>query len=152
MKLLPIQEVLEANHIFINHPACEESLQHTIALYKKTGYFPPWIAYYVEEEDKLIGSASFKAAPREGTIEITYGTFRQFQHQGLGTLICKELVRLALEADPTLKVRARTSPEKNYSTKILRKNGFELFGTSWDEEKGQVWEWEYRYATPFSSS
>jgi [ribosomal protein S5]-alanine N-acetyltransferase len=145
MKLLPIQELLEDNPDFINHPDCMESLQMSIDFYKKTGYFPPWIGYYVQQEDKLIGSAAFKGAPKEGAVEIAYGTFPQYQHQGLGTLICKELVRLALEADPTLKIRARTLPEKNYSTKILRKNGFELFGTSWDEQDGQVWEWEYRY-------
>jgi ribosomal-protein-alanine N-acetyltransferase len=144
MKLLPIQKLLEDNPDFISHPDCKESLQLSIAFYKKKGYFPPWIGYYVQQDGKLIGSAGFKGAPQDGQVLISYGTFPQFQNQGLGTRICQELVRLALEADPTLKVRARTLPEKNYSTKILRKNGFELFGTSWDEEEGQVWEWEYR--------
>jgi len=34
-------------------------------------------------------------------------------------------------------------PEESYSTRILKKNGFVHLGTIWDDDDGDVWEWEY---------
>jgi [ribosomal protein S5]-alanine N-acetyltransferase len=39
---------------------------------------------------------------------------------------------------------ARTLMEENYSTRILRKNGFECLGIVNDPDDGDVWEWEYK--------
>jgi RimJ/RimL family protein N-acetyltransferase len=74
--------------------------------------------------DTLVGSAAFKGKPKEGRVEIAYGVFPHYQNQGIGTEICGQLVLLALETDPTVIVTARTLPEENYSTRILRKNNF----------------------------
>jgi hypothetical protein len=35
-------------------------------------------------------------------------------------------------------------PEENASTSILKKNGFVMLGTVWDDEDGNVWEWGYK--------
>jgi hypothetical protein len=53
------------------------------------------------------------------------------------------LVDLAIKTDADLIVTAQTLAEENFSTKILRKNGFRLLGSVIDEEDGAVWEWEY---------
>jgi len=49
-----------------------------------------------------------------------------------------------LAKDRSVRITARTLPEKNYSTRILEKNNFVLLGFVTDPEDGEVWEWEYK--------
>ncbi|MFD2571816.1 GNAT family N-acetyltransferase [Spirosoma soli] len=144
MKLLPIQQTRLDNAHFIGNPDCEPGLSMTIDFFNRVGYVPPWIGYFVELDGKLVGSAAFKGQPKAGRVEIAYGTFPAYQNRGVGTEVCKQLVRLALQADPLVTVTARTLPEESYSTHILRKNKFICLGTVWDEEDGDVWEWAYQ--------
>ena len=144
MTLLPIKQTLAENEDFGNDPLCKESLGMCIEFYKKVGFNPPWICYYVKENEELVGSAAFKGQPMYNTVEIAYGTFEKHQQKGIGTKICKQLVELSLATDPSVRITARTLPEKNYSTKILEKNNFILLGFVNDPEDGEVWEWEYR--------
>jgi [ribosomal protein S5]-alanine N-acetyltransferase len=143
MELIPIKEKLEENQIFANDPLCQDSLYMTLDYYRVVGYSPPWIGYYVKKGEQLVGSGAFKGRPLHGKVEIAYGTFERFQHQGIGIEICKELVTLSLKTDPSVKITARTFRETNYSTKILEKNGFTCCGTVIDQDDGEVWEWEY---------
>ena len=144
MHLIPINEHIEDNKEFTNNLLCEESIYMTIDFYKKVGYKIPWIGYYAKQNEILVGSAAFKGQPQNGTVEIAYGTFEPYRHRGVGTEICKLLVELALNTDPALKITARTLPQKNFSTKILEKNGFEFSGIVNDPEDGDVWEWVYQ--------
>ena len=144
MTLLPIKETLSENETFANNPLCKETLGMCIEFYKRVGFNPPWICYYVEENDELVGSAAFKGRPINNTVEISYGTMENHRQKGVGTRICKQLVGLSLAADPSVRIRARTLPEKNYSTRILEKNNFVLLGFVTDPEDGEVWEWEYK--------
>ncbi|MBD2701840.1 GNAT family N-acetyltransferase [Spirosoma sp. BT702] len=144
MNLLPIRQTLAENSQFLNEPDLEVGLPMTIEFFDRIGYTPPWIGYVVNLNDTLVGSAAFKGKPKDGRIEIAYGVFPRHQQKGIGTKICGQLVRLALQTDPSVIVTARTLPEPNYSTRILEKNDFVLLGTVWDEEDGDVWEWEYR--------
>ena len=107
------------------------------------GFNPPWISYYAEDNGHLIGCAGYKGAPKNGQIEIVYGTFPQHQQKGVGTRICRKLIELALLTDPSVNITARTMPENNYSSRILQKNNFQLMGTIMDEEDGVVWDWRY---------
>lgn len=115
-----------------------------IDFYKRVGFTPPWICYYAEENGELIGSAAFKGKPVNNTVEIAYGTMEHCRQQGVGTRICKKLVEVSLQTDPSVRITARTLPENNYSTKILKKNNFVLLGIVFDPEDGNVWEWEYK--------
>ena len=142
MKLLPISPNLDENEQFRDHPDCRESLPMSIEYYRITGYQPPWITYFAELDGTIVGNAAFKGAPRENKVEIAYATFPKFRRQGVATRICESLVKLAAETDPEIRITARTLPEENYSTSVLRKNGFVLNGTIWDEDDGEVWEWE----------
>ena len=144
MKLLPVKRTLEENPDFANNPLCKETLTMCIEFYKKVGFNPPWICYYAEEDGELIGSAAFKGKPINNTVEIAYGTIEAYRQQGVGTRICRQLIDLSLATDPSVRITARTLPENNYSTKILRKNNFILLGTVNDPEDGDVWEWEYK--------
>jgi RimJ/RimL family protein N-acetyltransferase len=141
MELLPIKENLNENIEFTNNPACLESLQMCIDFYKRVGFQQPWICYYAQQNGELVGNAGFKGKPIDGKVEIAYGTMEPFRQQGVATLICKTLVELAIKTDPSVIVTARTLPEHNFSTRILRKNNFQFAGTLIDPEDGEVWEW-----------
>ena len=144
MKLFPVKRTLEENNEFANNPLCNETLGMCIEFYKRVGFSPPWICYYAEENNELVGSAAFKGRPINNTVEIAYGTFENHQQKGMGTNICKQLVELSVASDRSVRITARTLPENNYSTKILEKNNFVLLGPVIDPEDGEVWEWEYK--------
>ncbi|QHT71564.1 GNAT family N-acetyltransferase [Rhodocytophaga rosea] len=151
MKLLPIGKTLEDNQDFLAHPDCCESLSMSVDFYNRIGFNPPWIGYYAQQEGKLVGAAGYKGKPVNNTVEIAYGTFPAFRGKGIGTQICRELVLLALQTDPMIRITARTLPENNESASILKKNGFVCLGTIWDEDDGNVWDeddgnvWEWEY-------
>ena len=144
MELLPIKEHLHENEQFAANPDCNDSLGMCIDFYKRAGYNPPWICYYVQLDGQLVAAAAFKGKPVDNKIEIAYGTFPQHQNKGVGTKIADTLIKLALKTDPLVRVTAQTLKEENYSTKILRKNNFVIIGTAIDEDEGEVWEWEYQ--------
>jgi len=144
MELLPIKETPGENEEFINNPVCRETIYMTLDFYKKVGFAPPWIGYYAKQNGELVGAAAFKGQPINGMVEIAYGTFEKFQRQGVGTAICKQLVELSLKKDSSVKITARTLPEKNFSTRILEKNNFFFNGIINDTEDGEVWEWVFK--------
>jgi RimJ/RimL family protein N-acetyltransferase len=144
MEFLPVKEQLDQNEDFLIHPDCQESVYMTVEYYKSIGFSPPWIGYYASDNGVLVGNAAFKGRPKHGRVEIAYGTFPQFRNRGIGARICRQLVELGLRADPSILITARTLPEENYSTRILRKNGFTLLGTVWDDDDGNVWEWAFQ--------
>ena len=143
MDLIPINEHIEDNKDFTDNPLCQETIYMTIDFFKRVGYKKPWISYYAMKNDGRVGCAAFKGVPQNGTVEIAYGTFEPFRQKGIGTEICKLLVELSLKTDPSVTITARTLPQKNFSTKILEKNGFIFSGTVNDPEDGDVWEWVY---------
>jgi RimJ/RimL family protein N-acetyltransferase len=144
VELIPIKATPGENPVFASHPDCRETFQMTLDFYKVAGFHPPWICYYATIDGVLVGSAGYKGKPVNNKIEIAYGTFERFRQKGIGKLICKALVELALKTDPQLTVTARTLPEKNYSTRILEKCEFEFAGKVLDPEDGEVWEWVYQ--------
>ena len=115
----------------------------SVDFYKRVGFTPPWIGYYVKLNNELVAAGGFKGKPVNGVVEIAYGTFPNFRQQGIGTAVCKKLVELSLQTDPLVRITARPLPEKNYSTSILEKNNFICLGVVQDPEDGAVWEWEY---------
>lgn len=144
MELLPIAATIQENKQYADHPDCQESLPMTIDYFNRIGYAPPWIGYVAQIDTDLVGSAGFKGGPKEGKVEIAYGTFPAYQQQGVGSQICRQLIQLALQTDPSIRITARTFEPDNYSSRILKKNGFSCNGPVWDEEDGTVWEWEYQ--------
>lgn len=143
MELLAIKEHIRENKEFASNPLCNDSLDMTINFYKSVGFSPPWIGYYASIDNQLVGCGAFKGRPADGKVEIAYGTFEMYQRQGMGTEICKLLVNLSLKTDPSIRIMARTLPEKNFSTRILEKNTFKFMGTVNDLDDGEVWEWEF---------
>lgn len=145
MKLIAIKEYIEENEELLKKPECRELVEMSVEFYEKVGYVPPWICYFVEENGNIIGSAGIKGKPINGTIEIAYGTIEEYQHQGVGTAICKLLVDLSLKTDPSVKITARTLPENKFSCRVLEKNSFTCTGIVDDPDDGDVLEWVYNY-------
>lgn len=144
MVLIPIRKELASNAELLARPECKDTVAMTVAFHARVGYDPPWIGYFASVDDQIVGSGGFKGKPANGRIEIAYGTMEPFRSKGIGAEICRQLVRLSLETDPSVRICARTFPEENHSVRILRKTGFEFKGPVMDEEDGEVWEWEYR--------
>jgi RimJ/RimL family protein N-acetyltransferase len=142
MELVPIKYTLEENSEFADNPDCKYNLLMTIEFYNKIGYQPPWIGYYANKDGSIVGSVAFKGKPINGKVEIAYVTFKAFQNQGIATEMCKKLIKISQDTDPAILVSARTLPDKNYSTKILQKNGFTNMRTILDTDGVEVWEWE----------
>lgn len=145
LEILPIAEHLSENKEFSENPAIDQTnLEMSVDFYKKVGFQPPWIGYFVQLNNEIVGMAAFKGKPVNNKVEIAYGVLPPYMQKGIGTAICRILVNLALSADANIIIMARTLPEENYSTKILRKNNFKLLGKVFDAEDGVVWEWEYQ--------
>lgn len=143
MELIPIKENLEDNEEILQHSLFQEIVSISANFYQRVGYVIPWVGYFAKQNETYVGSAGFKGPPTNGTIEIAYGTFEDFQNQGIGTEICRQLVELAIKTDPIVKITARTLENDGYSAKILIKNHFTAIGTVIDPEDGEVWEWVY---------
>ncbi len=149
MRLIAVQERFEENERFTSYSLYKETIQLTTDFYKKVGFVPPWIGYYVEVNSNLVGSAGFKGPPRNGVVEIAYGTFEEYRKQGIGTAICKKLVELSIDTDRSIKITATTFQRENFSTRILEKNNFVCIGTVNDPEDGEVWQWLYKAGESF---
>lgn len=120
---------------------CRKVYEMQIKYYDKIGYQEPWIGYFIRRDNHIIGACSFKGKPIDGKVEIAYFTFPEFEHQGIATMACKTLTRMAKLCDGSVLVTARTLPEENFSTKVLRKNGFTCIGAVIDPDDGELWEW-----------
>lgn len=145
LKRLTIHKEEKLNSRFNAIPECREILSVYPGFYERVGFNEPWVGYFFEDEHgEIKGCGGYKGKPCDGMIEIAYGTFKKYEGQGIATEICRQLVELAQQADPQVRITARTLPENNTSTRVLKRNGFEFNGEVYDEEDGNVWEWEIR--------
>lgn len=144
MELIPIREKIEENEALGTVPFVRDIIFQTTEFYKKVGFVPPWIGYFVKKDNRLVGSAGFKGPPRNNTVEIAYGTFEEYRNQGIGTGMCRLLVSISMNNDASIKITARTDQPNNFSTKILQKNNFKCMGIVTDPEDGEVWEWVFQ--------
>jgi len=144
MILLPINIDETKNRQFLDNPECLPVLNVYPDYYRKVGFNKPWISYFASMDgEEIVGAAGYKGRPKDGKVEISYGTFKKYEGQGIGTEICRQLVLLALQTDPNVRITARTFQDGRASMAILKKNGFHGLGTVYDEEDGDVFEWEF---------
>lgn len=122
-------------------PDCQALLQMWEDFYLKIGFNFPWVGYFVKRNDNIVGSCACIRQPGENSVEISYWTFKEFEGQGVATFSCSQLISIVKDVDPTLVIKAKTSPEHNASTKILERNGFLFNRVVQDHEIGDAWEW-----------
>lgn len=143
MQLIPIDTDETRNLKFRGNHECIAVLDVYPDYYRKVGFNKPWIGYFATMDgNEIMGTAGYKGKPKNGKVEIAYGTFKKYEGRGIGTEICRQLVLLALQSDPDVRITARTLQDGHASMAILKKNGFECMGIVWDEEDGDVLEWE----------
>ena len=148
MLLLPIDVDDSQNMKFRENPECIPVLDVYPDYYKKVGYNKPWIGYFATiHGQEIIGAGGYKGKPKDGKVEIAYGTFKKHEGQGIGTEICRQLVLLSLRTDPAIRITARTFQDGHASMGILKKNGFVCLGIVYDEDDGNVLEWELKRQT-----
>ncbi len=143
MKLVLIDKLL------IGSPAVAESeflsslCAATLALSPDGEPALPWAGYLAEENGEYVGTCAFKSAPVQGKVEIAYFTFPGHEGRGIATWMAGQLIALAKHPEVT-QITAQTLKERNASTRILEKLGFDVIGTAMDHEAGEVWEWRLR--------
>ena len=141
MKLQPINLNEDKSQEIYASPECQELLKAYDDYYPKMGFNPPWIAYLVIRENQVVGCGGFIGKPTDGKVEIAYGTFKEFEGQGVASFVCSQLISISQKTDPTVMITAKTAPENNASTKILGRHGFIYSGIVQDEEIGDAWLW-----------
>ncbi len=80
----------KTKEIYAN-PDCRELFKSYPDYYYKTGYHPPWIGYMVISENKVVGVGGFTGQPKDGKVEIAYGTFKEYEGQGIASFSCKQV-------------------------------------------------------------
>lgn len=107
----------------------------------------PWINYLtVEMESKLVvGCCGFKGNPTaDHSVEIAYHTFPEFERRGFASRMAVQLIDIARKSGGARQVIAHTLPERNASTRILQKTGFQRLGEVEDPDDGRVWQWRLK--------
>lgn len=90
--------------------------------------------------DQIIGSACFKAEPKDGKVEIGYGVSHRRRCQGFASEGVALLVEEAFASGVVDTVLASTTPNNISSKKVLEKLGFRVYGNGVDEDEGR---WSY---------
>lgn len=125
---------------------CQQLITSIQEYYQKIGFNKPWVGYFVFKNNQVVGTGGFTGQPQDGKVEIAYGTFKEFEGQGVATFACKELISISKKTDPTIIITAKTAPEHNASTKILQNNGFEFSKVVQDDGIGDAWLWTLKTA------
>jgi RimJ/RimL family protein N-acetyltransferase len=125
----------------VGAPEIRRACEATCALYRRTGWVAPWVSYVSVCGETAVGGGAFHGPPAYGRVEIAYFTLPDFQGRGFGARTARRLLDLAREADPDIAVWAKTLPQETASTAILRRLGFEMIGSTTDEDVGEAWRW-----------
>jgi [ribosomal protein S5]-alanine N-acetyltransferase len=116
----------------------------TTKLMTKVGGDPTWFGYLTIDKtaEKIVGTCAFKGPPgKEGSVEIAYFTFPEFESKGYATAMASALIEIAWTSPNVERIIAHTLPETNASSKILQRIGMTFVGDIMDPEDGRVWRW-----------
>lgn len=141
MKLHPIHINEDRTNVLYTSEDCQLALNMWEEFYPEIGFHMPWVGYFIEHENVIVGTCAFTGAPVNNRVEISYWTFKQNEGKGIATAACHALIGIAKDADPAVTIFAKTAPERNASTAILEKCGFVFSGIVQDHEIGDAWEW-----------
>jgi len=120
--------------------AAEATLTHQAA----TRAPAPWTGYLARRSGEWVGICAFVDRPKDGEVEIAYGTAPGHEGLGIASEMAGWLIARAFQASDVEAVTANTAPEHNASTRILEKHGFIRDGVIQDAEIGEAWHWKKR--------
>jgi [ribosomal protein S5]-alanine N-acetyltransferase len=124
-----------------------EVVEQTLAMMAAVPREPCWGGYLTVDVENatVVGTCGFKSGPLgDGSVEIAYFTFPEFEGQGFATAMAEKLIALALASPAVRHIIAHTLPEPNASGRILTKVGMQWMGEVDDPEDGKLWRWQYR--------
>ena len=116
-----------------------------LALFATSTAADPWVHGFVARDRSsgvVVGEGGFKGPPREGVVEIAYGTRPEHRGKGYATGTAAALVEYAFEFGEVRLVLAHTLPDSTASQRVLAKCGFDYVGEVIDPEDGLVWRFE----------
>lgn len=106
-------------------------------------YWWTWLPVH-KKDNLLIGSCGYKGEPTNGMVEIGYEVIESYRNKGFATEIAQVLVKNAFEDEQVNIVQAHTLADKNASSKVLSKCGFQWIEELEDDEDGMIWKWELK--------
>jgi RimJ/RimL family protein N-acetyltransferase len=118
-----------------------------LALFEQATAADPWVHGFVvrhRETGVVVGQGGFKGPPRDGVVEIAYGTESEHRGRGYATETTAALVAHAFACADVRLVTAHTLPDNGASKRVLMKCGFDYVGDVVDPEDGLVWRFEKR--------
>lgn len=127
-----------------NAAILSDVVAQTTKLMTKAGGDPKWFGYLTIDKavERIVGTCAFKGPPgKEGSVEIAYFTFPEFESKGYATAMASALIEIAWISPNVERIVAHTLPETNASTKILQRVGMTFVGEVMDPEDGRVWRW-----------
>ena len=105
--------------------ALENYFLRLLPLHTEQYYYYTLWAIILKEKDLLSGDICFKGEPDEnGEVEIGYGTYAEFQQQGIMTEAISGLLHWCSQREDISSVIAETEVGNQASEKILERNGF----------------------------
>ena len=120
---------------------CQQVINSMNEFYPKIGFNKPWVGYFAFNNNQVVGTGGFIDKPEDGKVEIAYWTFKEFEGRGIASFVCKQVITIAKVTDQDIIIKAKTAPEHNASTKVLRNNGFTFTEIIQDDEIGDAWFW-----------
>jgi RimJ/RimL family protein N-acetyltransferase len=98
---------------------------------------------------QLVGWGGFKGRPADGVAEVGYEIAESHRGRGLATAAAEAMLEEAFTDPDVAAVIAHTLPERNASTRVLEKAGFEFDGEVFQEGRET---WRFRVARPAGPS
>ena len=121
-------------------PKAKEMCQVSAAFYNAVGVRKPWISYLAFDGEIVVGTGSFKGAPQENGVEISYTMFEESEGKGYDTAIVTSLIRVARQNDAKIRLYTHTVPKECASTEFLRKLNFQFVGDAVHPKSVKTWE------------
>jgi len=100
MELRPITLQEDKSHELYASDDCQNLLAMYEKFYPKIGYHFPWVGYFIELPDKIVGTCGFVGQPKDNKVEIAYWTFKDYEGKDIASLGCKALLNIVYKEDP----------------------------------------------------
>ncbi|MBR5922947.1 MAG: GNAT family N-acetyltransferase, partial [Clostridia bacterium] len=126
-----MQEIIDSQADDILKAAYCEMLQGALDHPDRWEWYAIWI---IERKDgSRVGDLCFKGLNDDGSVEIGYGIYNEYQGNGYATEAVDMLVSWALSQPAVTRVEAETEPDNKASQRVLQKCGFLPTGTIGEE-------------------
>ena len=116
-----------------------------LAILAAATHADPWILGFRmlrRDDGTCVGQCGYKGPPNsDGVVEIAYFVEPDYQGNGYATEAAEALTKYAFQTNEVELVCAHTLPERNASTRVLTKAGFQNVGEVVDPDDGLVWRW-----------